>query len=981
MAQSNFVVKNGLTVLNHLTATSTSTVSGAAVVYGGVGITEDVNIGGRTAFTGTVTAFSSVDILPLVLSTSSTTGALRVRGGIGVGGNIYIDNIQNSTTATEGALVVTGGVGIGGDLQVGGNIHAVGNITADGNITLGNQTGTDTLLIGAEVISDILPKYNNVYSLGSTSNAWLNVYASNIGVLNTATFQNLDVLNKATVQGYNIMSYDPNIYYVSDGVAASDSNDGHRTISAFKTIKHALSVAVAGDTVYIDPGTYTEEFPLTIPEGVAVKGAGLREVFVQPTTATNTQTAFFLNGGTTISDFTVGNFYKPGYAFKFAETTATISLRSPYIERFTVLTRGSVRTKSDPYGYASNDAGGGGFFDGRYVNTASIEPAVLFNESTFITPGANALVLTNGTRSEFLNGFSYFADRAVYAYAGQEGWGGQGRVRLSLNISTGTFAAGQNLYYISSTGTIAASGLIDEVDGNYIYIKSNAPGFVEAADRTPKVVNVYGNPRISSFQRKFGTGSVLFQANGDLLSLVNATDLQFDTGPFTIEAEVFLNDHNRRQQIFNKGIIPNTTFGLYIDANNKITGQHGTTVFTGTNSISTGTWHHVAMCRDPSNNIRLFLDGNLEATFTSVANVTNGDPLTIGGEESDGTLYLGGYLDEIRVSTTYRYTAGFTQPTAAFASDLATAILIHGDGADGSSVITDDGNATQIVYSTAGAYNATKLGQANQITLADYHQFGAELRAIGCAAVFGNYGIYADGAGVDLKLIAFNMSYIGSGGDLTDNPNLAIQSQEIYKINGAKVYYQTVDHLGDFRVGDQFRINQRTGNVDFGTANFKLGPVSSLTISDGVNASILQPTSIQVGTLLLSSNSISTLAGDLRINPSGLLTTIESGLQVNGSFIYTGVFTSPNLTASTSTTTGAIVVAGGVGIGGDLHVGGNIYSAQGNPLYNTKITVSTNPPTTATNNIGDFWIDPSIGVEYQWIKDGTNFYWIQFTGV
>jgi len=225
------------------------------------------------------------------------------------------------------------------------------------------------------------------------------------------------------------------------------------------------------------------------------------------------------------------------------------------------------------------------------------------------------------------------------------------------------------------------------------------------------------------------------------------------------------------------------------------------------------------------------------------------------------------------------------------------------------------------------------------------------------------------------------MSYIGSGGDLTDNPNLAIQSQEIYKINGAKVYYQTVDHLGDFRVGDQFRINQRTGNVDFGTANFKLGPVSSLTISDGVNASILQPTSIQVGTLLLSSNSISTLAGDLRINPSGLLTTIESGLQVNGSFIYTGVFTSPNLTASTSTTTGAIVVAGGVGIGGDLHVGGNIYSAQGNPLYNTKITVSTNPPTTATNNIGDFWIDPSIGVEYQWIKDGTNFYWIQFTGV
>lgn len=980
MAQSNFVVKNGLTVLNHLTATSTSTVSGAAVVYGGVGITENVNIGGRAAFTGTVTAFSSVDILPLVLSTGSRSGALRVAGGIGVGGNIYVDNTQDSTTSTEGALVVTGGVGIGGDLQVGGSIVAQGNITANGNITLGNSTGTDILTIESEINSDLIPRVNNKFSIGSTTSYWANLYAQNVGVLNTATFNNLVVLNTATVQGVDLLAYNQNSYYV-DPLVGSDTNTGFRHLDPFKTIAKAFSVANSGDTVNLLPGTFTEDFPLTIPEGVSVKGSGLREVFVQPTTATNTQTAFYLNGGTTISDFTVGNFYKPGYAFKFAETTATISLRSPYIERFTVLTRGSVRTTTDPYGYTSNDAGGGGFFDGRFVSTSSIEPAVLFNEATFITPGANAIVLTNGTRSELLNGFSYFADKGVYAYAGQEGWGGKGRVRLSLNISTGTFATGQNLYYISSTGTIAASGLIDEVNGNYIYIKSNAPGFVEAADRTPKVVNVFGNPRISSFQRKFGTGSVLFQANGDLLSLVNATDLQFDTGPFTIEAEVFLNDHNRRQQIFNKGIIPSTTFGLYIDANNKITGQHGTTISTGTTSISTGTWHHIAMCRDPSNNIRLFLDGNLEATFTSVANVTNGDPLTIGGEESDGTLYLSGYLDEIRVSTTYRYTAGFSQPTAAFASDLATAILIHGDGTDGSSVITDDGNATQIVYSTAGAYNATKLGQANQITLADYHQFGAELRCIGSAAVFGNYGVYADGAGVDLKLIAFNMSYVGSGGDLTDNPNLAIQTQEIYKINGAKVYYQTVDHLGDFRVGDQFRINQRTGNVDFGTANFKLGPVSSLTISDGVNASILQPTSIQVGTLLLSSNSISTLAGDLRINPSGLLTTIESGLQVNGSFLYTGVFTSPNLTASTSTTTGAIVVAGGVGIGGDLHVGGNVYSAQGNPLYNTKITVSTMPPTTATNNVGDFWIDPSIGVEYQWIKDGTNFYWIQFTGV
>jgi hypothetical protein len=979
MAQSNFVVKNGLTVLNHLTATSTSTVSGAAIVYGGVGITEDVNIGGRSAFTGTITAFSSVDVLPLTLSTSSTTGALRVRGGIGVGGNIYVDNVTSSTTSTNGALVVTGGVGIGGDLNVQGSIVAQGNITANGNIVLGNSTSTDTLTIESEINSDLIPTVNNKFSIGSTTSYWANLYAENVGVLNTATFQNLVVLNTATVQGIDLLHYNKNTWYV-DPQTGDDTYTGHREIDPFKTLKHALNVASSGDTIYLMPGTYTEDFPLIIGEGISIRGAGLREVFVQPTTATNTQTAFLLNGGTTISDFTVGNFYKPGYALAF-DPGMTSYLRSPYVERFTVLTRGSVITDSDRYGYNSADAGGGGFFDGQYITTASIEPAILFNEATFITPNANAIVLTNGTRCELLNGFTYFADKAIYAYAGQQGWGGQGRVRISLANTTGTFAAGQTLYYISSTGTVAASGLIDEVSGSYIYIRGNAAEFEQANNRTGKVVNVYGTTHVSSYERKFGTGSALFQVPGDLLEVISSTDLQFDVGAYTLESEIYLTDHNRVQQLFNKGSIPLTTLGLYIDANNKLTGQHGLTIFTGTNAVSTGTWHHVAMCRDPNNNIRIFLDGNLEVVTSSTYNVTNGDPLTIGGESQTASLSMSGYMDEVRVSTTYRYTAPFTPPSQAFSSDLSTVLLLHCDGSDGSIVFTDDGLGTQIVYSTTGTYTAPQIASAKQIILADYHQFGAELRCIGSAAVFGNYGVYGDGAGVDLKLIAFNMSYVGSGKDLTDDPNLAVQSQEITKLNGAQIYYQTVDQLGDFRVGDQFRINQRTGNVDFGTANFKLGPVSSLTISDGINAAILQPTSIQVGSLLFASNSIGTVSGDLRINPSGPLTIIESGLQVNGALTFTGALDVTNITASTSTNTGAIVVGGGVGIAGDLHVGGNVYSAQGQPLANIKVTVSTTPPTTATNNIGDFWIDPSIGVEYQWIQDGTNFYWIQFTGV
>lgn len=63
----------------------------------------------------------------------------------------------------------------------------------------------------------------------------------------------------------------------------------------------------------------------------------------------------------------------------------------------------------------------------------------------------------------------------------------------------------------------------------------------------------------------------------------------------------------------------------------------------------------------------------------------------------------------------------------------------------------------------------------------------------------------------------------------------------------------------------------------------------------------------------------------------------------------------------------------------DLHVSGNVYSQGGDPLYTPRVTISTLAPEGA--RVGDFWIDTDNGVEFQYIKDGSNFYWIQFTGI
>jgi hypothetical protein len=68
-------------------------------------------------------------------STSSITGALRIIGGIGItgalnsAGNVSISSSTASTTSSTGALVVTGGVGIGGTLNIGADLSVSGLTT------------------------------------------------------------------------------------------------------------------------------------------------------------------------------------------------------------------------------------------------------------------------------------------------------------------------------------------------------------------------------------------------------------------------------------------------------------------------------------------------------------------------------------------------------------------------------------------------------------------------------------------------------------------------------------------------------------------------------------------------------------------------------------------------------------------------------------------------------------------------------------
>ena len=152
------------------------------------------------------------------------------------------------------------------------------------------------------------------------------------------------------------------------GATTGSNSWGKTPTTAFASLRYALdNYAQAGDTIVVEAGTYTETFPLTVPTDVTIKGRGLKSVFIQPTTATNDLDGFLISGNVNIEDLTIRNFYynssnDTGYGFRF-KSNFSLTERRPYIQRVSVITKGSVTSASDPRGYDQGDAGRGALLD------------------------------------------------------------------------------------------------------------------------------------------------------------------------------------------------------------------------------------------------------------------------------------------------------------------------------------------------------------------------------------------------------------------------------------------------------------------------------------------------------------------------------------------------------------------------------------------------------------------------------------------
>lgn len=99
---------------------------------------------------------------------------------------------------------------------------------------------------------------------------------------------------------------------------------------------------------------------------------------------------------------------------------------------------------------------------------------------------------------------------------------------------------------------------------------------------------------------------------------------------------------------------------------------NGAAKITGTIPINNNAWHYIALVRDSSNNVKLYVDGNQDgSTVVESSNfLTTSNGITIGTYATrDGQGDWNGYIDEVRISRDIaRWTSNFTPPTSAYES-------------------------------------------------------------------------------------------------------------------------------------------------------------------------------------------------------------------------------------------------------------------------------------------------------------------------
>ena len=274
-----------------------------------------------------------------------------------------------------------------------------------------------------------------------------------------------------------------------------------------------------------------------------------------------------------------------------------------------------------------------------------------------------------------------------------------------------TTTAPQDSYFEYNTLLIPGNGTNLAQNNTFLDGSTNNFTITRAGNTTQGTYSPYGS-----------NWSNYFDGNGDYLAITGIPISA--TGTFTFECWINTSSittaawiYTQRQSIsagrFGIALIPDST-GFHIDVS---LGPQASPVST-TNGISYNTWNHIAVVRDSSNNLKIFINGVLDSTTASYTYSIEQSEARIGFLGNSATQYFLGYISNTRVTNTAVYSTTFTPSTTPLTAISGTTLLTCQnnrfiDNSTNAFAITVTGNTNVqrfSPFSPTAAYSAGTIG-------------------------------------------------------------------------------------------------------------------------------------------------------------------------------------------------------------------------------------------------------------------------------
>jgi len=205
---------------------------------------------------------------------------------------------------------------------------------------------------------------------------------------------------------------------------------------------------------------------------------------------------------------------------------------------------------------------------------------------------------------------------------------------------------------------------VEEVDTAAVFLlAASGPTTIYDASPNNLTVSRFGSATATTAETNFsGKYSIYLDGVDSYLRLPNDSVFDLGTGDFTIEQWVYPLGTSGTQH-FGVAAGNGTTDWVFVRSNSTSVQLFLETSYVmGATALEANVWQHYAFSRSGSD-VRLFKNGvQLGSTATSTANIAIDAYEPVIGGLTAGTGLFNGYIQDLRISNTARYTGTFTPP-------------------------------------------------------------------------------------------------------------------------------------------------------------------------------------------------------------------------------------------------------------------------------------------------------------------------------